>query len=735
MLDIPGFPDPAGLVTVPSATVTWKGHTINASKVSLSRSLGTGLPSQVAGVDDLVAATGTVEAEFSDELVAEGLHLPWVVERPQPGDPVTITVGLEGVEVPVLTGRVDDAGATVSDRSVRFSVVDRVDRLRRTVSIPPLDFYHPPAVEGGPIMQIGLHPTFLTDRVARRCGFYATPPMHEHAVVSAPMAGSAWPERGRLVQAAVAQAGMGVYPSYASAPWGLVVRNISTTYTPYFAAGQGGSLTRNLHVNFLVTELANNDQIARVQCLWRNEPGLNSADRIVVRIAKWGLSVDVIDTDGTDVPGNMADSDYFWAFATEQQAGGNVWVTVTPEGNVTARLGDATGPAGSVTLTPGITTTPLKLVQAFSRGDGADIGGLQVLLSVGVVDLHSWDRTAVIETARDGQLSAVPAIVNRQGLDLLKEQAKAELAAMWIDATGRLRYRSRDRFLSSTPVVTITADSVEDLGWRSSWGSVRESVGVKYRVPSSSRARYPRIEAWQGSAISMVGSETWEEVVHPPADTDWINVDGFQFLTDTPAALLRFNRARGSWLGGVIEYEDTNGDQVTYPATGTYLSGGLTRVDDQSYRLTATSANLPDTHTLRLKTPGWNKLAASRRNENLPIVRAFDVITWADAEAVGLPLGVDGTGVLEHDAGFWVQRPATAQAIADHLAESTATARPVYDAIDMATPDPRLELADKATINLPGLTQQGLIVGIDLTIDGGGMSQSLAVQITTTTTL
>lgn len=741
MLDIPGFPDPSALVTTPTATVTWKGNVLNGASVSVNRSLGTGMPAQVAGVDDMVAATGEVSATFSDELVAEGLHLPWIEETPQPGDAVTITVGFDGVEAPILTGRVDNAGASVTDRSISFGMVDRVDRLRRNVSIPPLNYWHPPAEEGQQHMRMGLHPTYVTDRVARAGGFYATPPtLASNSVLSAPLMGSAWPARGGLRIAEIAE-GSGEdpdeYPTYSSTAWGLAVRNLDAMWSPYVLPQFTGQLDRPMFFHFLSGRVTGSSA-SSVYARWY---GTASRESIAVSVgATNGIQVRSIDATGATIGGPGVTMPLT---PDERASGVEVAVWVTPSGttatvniSIRAEHGGPTRTAtGTIAATSVMRGTVLQDIHLYSPTNSPAVGGLQVGFADAPLDLHDWTRSSIIETNPDGQLLSFPATVNRKGLDLLKEQANSELSAIWLDGMGRLRYRSMDRMLDAAPVVKITADSMKDLGWRTSWDSVHESVGVKYQRPITRRSNTYRVTVWEGSGISLEGTETQEQMVHPPAGVDWINVERLRIMTDANLghAIYRYNLGRGSFVAGIIEYENAEGEQITYPATALYLSAAMNQVDHRTWHLTINSHNLPDTHVMRLKLPGWDRIWDSRRDANMPIARAMVEVTWDEREIQGLPLGVSGTGVYEHDCRHWVQIESVAQSIADRIATATSEPRPIYDQVEMAAPDPRLELADMATINLPGLTQQGLIVGIDLTVDDAGMSQTLAVQITETT--
>ena len=688
----PGMSLPDAVVRSPTARVTVAGVERAFDALTVTRELGSGLPGQVAGTDDMVAATASVDvAPLS--VVSSGVSVPWRdPSRPRLGDPVTVDLGMDGEPVRTLTGRVDASSGVVSDHWRGVDVVDYTDRLRRKVDIDPVVRRHPSPVDGTP-MDMGLHPTWVTDRVARRAGFHATPPLRAEAMVSAPMVGSAWPERGRLVQATGTGANLGGYPVYASAPWGLVVRNINAAWEPYLTGDRTGILDKPMGVHFLVSALGS-EGWARVVLHWR------AGRRLVVRIGPSELTVDALEDPDADIPNLTPGRRHVMTFPRPITDLGEVEVSVwvRPPGTVVLRV-QSKAAGTDWTSTGGVWTPtiarsePLQRVQVYSAGSGSDIGGIQVVQARTVFDLHDWTRTALIETDPDGQLQAVPAIVGRDGLDLLKEQAKAELASMWIDENGTFRYRSLRRLVSAPVARDVVVNTVTDVPWAESWESVAEAVEVSYRTPVVRQSRTHTALAWEGPAPTLrEDGEMWQEVAHPDAGVDWIDVAPLQRLEDNAEPVLTaqaraFNDAAGSWVAGVVE---NSGDNTSIPARSQhYAASDLTRLDAQSYRVRVVAGALSG-RQLVLRSEGDWPLRPARRGLSTPILRARAVVEWTDADTViGRPFGVPGTGVYEHDCGWWVQSAVKAQEIADHVARYLSAPWPTIQGMDVPVDDGR----------------------------------------------
>ena len=732
----PGMSLPAAVVRSPTARVTVAGVARDFDALTVTRELGSGLPGQVAGTDDMVAATASVDLAPLDT-VSAGPSVPWRdPHRPLLGDPVTVDLGMDGEPVRTLTGRVDASHGVVSDHWRPVDVVDFTDRLRRRISLDPLVRRHPSPIDGTP-MDMGLHPTWVTDRAARRCGFYATPPLRTEALVSAPMAGSAWPERGRLVQATGTGANFGGYPTYTSAPWGLVVRNINASWEPYLTPTRTGILTESspLGVHFLVSALGSVGW-ARVELLWRD------GRRLVVRVGVNTLTVDALDDPDMDIPNPDPSRRHRFDFPQPLTTLGEVEVSVWIEasGRVTMRVQSkangtdwtSVGTAWTPTI---IRSEPMQRVRTYSAGNGSDIGGIQVVQSPSTFDLHDWTRTALIETDPDSQLLAVPTIQDRDCLELLKEQASAELASMWIDEWGRFRYRSLARLLAEPVSRTITVDSTDDVPWDEAWESVAESVEVTWQRPVTRRGREHTATAWEGDGPTLsADGEVWEEIAHPDAGVDWIDVAPLQRMDGADGQIAAhtaaFNAGVGSWIAGTVE---NTAESTSIPARSQHFAASsLTRLDARSYRIRVVAGTLQGRQLVLRSEDDW-PLRPSRRNQATPILRARVVVEWQDeVPLIGRPFGTPGTGTYTHDCGWWVQSETVVQRIADHLARYMAAPWPTIQGMGVPVNDGR-QLGDAEQIDfLDGYPPVRYVVtGIEDTYTAdGGRSQSITGKIT-----
>lgn len=739
----PGMSAPDAVVRAPTQQVTVGGVVRDCKALSVRRELGSGLPGQVAGVDDVVAASGEVEFAPAN-VVSVGPSVPWRDRsRPAVGDEVTVDLGMGGgpEEAPgtplrYLTGRVDSGDGVVSSHWRPVSLVDRTDRLRRQISIDPLVRRHPSPVDGTP-MDLGLHPTWVTDRIARRCGFHATPPLRgSEALVSAPMAGSAWPERGRLVQATGTGANFGGYPVYASAPWGLVVRNINAQWEPYLNSQRTGILNQPIGVHFLVSALGN-EGWARVVLHWRE------GRRLVVRVGVRTLTVDALDDPNMDIPNPDSSRRHRFDFPQPLTTLGEVEVSVWihSSGRVEMRVQSKANGTDWTSVGTAWTSTiirfePMQRVQMYSAGDGSDIGGLQVVQSPAPFDLHDWERTALIETDPDGQLQAVPSIINRDCLGLLKEQASAELASMWLDEYGRFRYRSLARMVREPVFRTVTVDGTGDVPWSEAWESVAESVEVSYQAPVVRASRTFTADAWQGNGPTLrADGEVWEEIAHPDAGVDWIDVAPLQRMDGTDGKINEhtagFNAGEGSWVAGVIE---NTAESTSIPARSQHFAASsLTRLDARSYLIKVVAGKLQGRQLVLSSEDDW-PLRPSRRRLSTPILRARRVVEWADQPPlIGRPFGPAGVGTYTHECGWWVQSQAAVQRIADHLARYMSSPWPTIQGMEVPVDDGR-QLGDCEQIDfLDGYPPVRYVVtGIedDYTADGGRV-QRVTGKITT----
>ena len=719
---IPGYPDPRNLVTLPSQHVTWKGQEVTASEVEVTRSLGTSLPGSVSGVDDLVAATGSARWKLTDKLVDTGLHLPWMnPNQPVKGDPVTVDLGLGGTLARNLTGVVDEPDGDVQDGYISASLVDLTDRLNLTFSMDPVYWRHPSPVAGDPLMDPGMHPAFVTDRILRRCGFNATRPRAAGGFVSVPMMGSLWPEFGTMEFGRSHENRPGTYrdtqPEFDITTFGMALLSGSARYRPttssavhnqplytYWTSGrvQGSGAIRIRH------EFTNGASLAvwqgasarQVSVIMYNDDGSQAGERIFT------LPADVV---------TRAENQF------------SVWINPI-SGAVTIRCNDSTY-NGSF---PFITTRNSAIAVTHVQVDTTAMwcGGIIAGLSA-MADLHSWERKAILEVNSEEhqQLSLVPAIVEENCRTLLKSQAKSERAGLWIDEDGVFRYRSRDRLMGAQPSWELTLDDVKGIRW--SGASAAGQVAVKWRRAVATRSNRPRVTAYEESTVTIRRDDAepvWTKIVGPGADEDWINVAPLGVM-DKPQDEDDFNKGIGSWIAGVIE-DDAAGNDDEPVSASNYLTtyASMTKLNAREYQLRVDGSQLAPGTQLVLRTAEWGGLRKSKRGIQTPVLRAYASVQRVEEVAVGLPLGNADAGSYEYDADWWIQNPDFAQRIADWDARDLTAARPIMQDIEV-TPDDRRQIGDIALVHLPGMTLKCLCVSDKKTATPGKRTQTLALQV------
>src|SRR5699024_3070325 len=148
-------------------------------------------------------------------------------------------------------------------------------------------------------------------------------------------------------------------------------------------------------------------------------------------------------------------------------------------------------------------------------------------------------------------------------LDLLKTQAEAELAAMWIDEYGNFRWRNRHRLRDAAPVGMLTSQhDLLDLGWQVPVRSVFSRVELNHDVATVTRRGVPSITVSDNRGSSLSNGDEENRFFEPPADQDWHAVATPQWMGASPN-LSDIRRGRGSYRGGVI-VDDDNNERLAY---------------------------------------------------------------------------------------------------------------------------------------------------------------------------
>lgn len=164
-------------VTEVSGEVVIDGSVVEASDLSVSRSIPSNLPDQVAGVGGYSAATGSATV-LPAAPVSDRSPTPWGAQTAQPMAPVEVYARAGTSRARIFTGLVDKVSGSAAETATKVGMVDISDRLNRAVSLRPMCKIMPAVTTDGSTNErnCDLIPTYLVDKVLRECGFYATPP-------------------------------------------------------------------------------------------------------------------------------------------------------------------------------------------------------------------------------------------------------------------------------------------------------------------------------------------------------------------------------------------------------------------------------------------------------------------------------------------------------------------------------------------------------------------------------
>ena len=732
------LPDPApGAVHVdvpvsaPVARIRFRGTAWSPLAVSIRRSLQIPGPDQSPIGAPIIAATGEITLARPVPLSDRGWSL-WHDDPPRDGEPIVLEVSDDDwlTWTTKFVGTVRGVTAEITDRGIVVEVTDLSRRLVARFSNPPLNFRQPSPVNGYPYMRIGLHPVYYADRAARAGRFYCTPPMPSTALVSVPMVGSMWPERGTIISSATLNAKGGTEgvpgdsPEYRRTPWGLSVHNVFSIVTPVLT-GDAGYLTTPHAIRALVGPAT--DTISAVELWW---------DRVSITamVTRSAVTVEVQtgwNADGTRVVMHRRTAPVSVA---EAAAGFELRVRLSPsDGRIEIEVGDSRTVHAAIPAWPlEATSTPLSQVRILAPAAGAPLGGVQVMTDPDGTAMAPWTRTFFPDVDPDHMLWGGPAMVDVRGLDVLTEMAEAALDTVWVDEVGHLHYVSRARMDARSSVRTLALPELATAPARMTPDSVFSEVQVKRQQPSlfqtrmNSRAWH---QVWEGSRDTLEPGGTWDQVVNVPDDEDWFHVDG-SFEDVTAASVANTNRGIGSWVGGTTIVEGEDGP-VEGVAPQSWFVAEAWRINYRSYGVQA-RYRPPEgvTANLSLSVPELPYLH-KRRVGNGPIMRARGKQVWAEADPVTIQTGavMDDPTPYVHDGGRWVQSGLQARRIARRLAPMFAQPIPAWGPVRVGRPDLSLRLADTLTLELYGTDRPQRLAGetLDFTPDTG-LVQTLTLR-------
>ncbi|MDY6054338.1 hypothetical protein [Micrococcus sp.] len=732
LTSIPGYV-PAPVLTRPSAWIVWRRRVVQAVSFTVSRAGSSGGVAEDGGWADVAQASATLQFQATDRPVISGaLSMPTAGrDIPTLGDPCDVYLGDDRGTRRVLSGVIGMVRGDAASPVIEVTVTDRAKRLTRRITVPPMIHRHPVPLAGhAPALQ-GAHQVHVLDRVARWCGWWATPQREADAVLSVPGVGSLAPETGVLVHGSTSTGDGAV--AHSAAPWGAAVMRANASFEPVV----GANLGRALYVRLLV---AGEQTSASVTVPLRFSGG----ETITIRVGESSLTVAYDNGAGVtaQVPwplpppaGAQGERDVavwidstgeVWAQADGRQARLIQWTNLVPRVSSLTSVGLVTGDRGALMA-----------------------GGLQVGHATAPRQLTGdFKRTHLIQTsASEGALLAVPSLVGTTGLELLKDWARCTRSAVWIDEDGRLRCRHRSRLLvqgSSTRVVG--ARHVTGVQWGTGWATVADRVEVAWRRPTVQATAHPTILV-HAESVRLEPRQVTEELLSPPDGEDWVRVDTaikvLSYVDSASGAADRsqFNSRRDSWVAGVV-------DNAAAAVTENWIAGAsnvaatVEQLDPDTWKIALTAGSLTSTQALDLHVPAegdftagssrWNAarmVNAAIRGTDGVLIRAKGRTQWADQTATAGP-AVAKLAEHQHEAGWWVQSQADADRLAaDLLAFMSQQAPVIYD-LRMVVPDVRLERYDVLTVQIGGWEARALVLEItdEGTLDAPWV-QTLSLQI------
>lgn len=733
MLNVQGWPT-ADIVTA-GARATVAGRSVKLVSVSTKRELPRTLPGQVAMAGGITAATGSlVIAPVED--VSGRVATPWTSRTyPKRGERVQIWVSHDGAEARIFTGRVDSTSGDVSSREISVDVVDDFDKLNTEFSHRPVARMMPPlsTIGNGFQRMTGLLSSWVTDLAARAAGFYATPPMDGYCLVSAPLQGSTWPERGELRDSYRGD-NVGIWHKYhpgaVTQPEGwLAMSHLYAMYEPDpYNTPYNSGITSARPLNLTMMAGRTQATSSYVAAHW--------AGGYMLRLAVTGsrdVVAQAVATDGTVT--NVA-------FIGVNSAG--AWTTATarwrPSGAVSLAVDLTTDTGASATgaMTPpstaGVFTDPITQVRVYAP-QGCYIAGAQASFTT-LPPASSWSRTAAIRPSTPlRNMTLVPALTTRSAGELLKAQAEAEISALWIDEDGRLQYRDRASLLSGSVVKTLTSKrDLLGLSWSTDSQDARRKVTVKYRDAAVSITRRSTLVAYEGQKEELHEGEDQEVFIEPPEDEEWLMVDS------TPRTILsdfnadKFNSGEGSFVGFTglnkdgDEYAFFDGSAADYRMT-------FELVGARAWRTTLSIPKMPpnvDRVITQSRSEDNSQIKRAYRGRGLPLLRCMGKGKWTDQEVTPGITGPSWATDLTHDAEWFIQSRADALALANEIAQATADPLPVFESIPIR-PDPRLQLGDTVRVQDPditGLSITGVVCGVDQSVKAGEHTMTVSLIVT-----
>jgi hypothetical protein len=707
--------------------------------MELSRELATDLPAQARLFAGSAAAEAVVQLGHRDPALDPAKHTAWyysplntaspLYSFKRKGAPAILEIGFvtaAGAEyVTVLTGRVRSLEVERGVQTATMRLLDSAADMRQQVQLPMI--VAEGTLAGGIPFKPGLNNTFLADWVARKCGYYASPPPRSLGKLSVTSHGSGWPEVGTLRRYVDA---LGARVPFSPSPDASIAAQWVQAANPQAGTGE---LTYGLSGTVSVN---NNGNILWEGWRYISNPTIDAPFFILYTEAGGSqyVSAHWRQSDGKVVAtfnrgagdGNTNRS----AAGPTSSAGGWDYYAIqfafTSSGvDVTFRLNSTTtGPVhvatASVTGTAALDSCGLARGKDSSFANITFIGLMEADQVTSESSIGTWNDafvpTAEINTttAIDNKLVATPD-VSELGWTLLQAIAEGEFATVGFTPTGKLVYWPRTRWTTapytSSQRTFAPADSLKDLQTTEAIDQIYNRVVIRAQTPVVAASG----EVWALSEhIKIPASGAKSFLLEPGTVT---NVDtGFSY----------------GWAPGGSHY-----------LAGTADDGSGAETSNLSISVSVISATLV---SLVVTNPNAFIvfLTADANATSLPSTEIGNPSLWLHGQAVDFGEGqqrlevFDGTSIsnygfeqlLEVADSDFRQSSTDLGALADGLLTDLKDPPAAIQDVPVVG-DPRLELGDRVTITDPdglAFTADFHCSKITLSLDDGGLSMMLSLR-------
>ncbi|PSK95763.1 hypothetical protein CLV30_12815 [Haloactinopolyspora alba] len=692
----PGWPDDR-TVTRPHAEVVIDSETHKAQMAGVRAQLSTDLPPQMRAAPGVTVGSASVSV-VAGEPATRRAPTPWLDSwaRELFGKSCTVRMGYGSALVDVMTGQIADTGGETNTRTIDAEVQGLGAWLRDPVSVWPMGrVNHYTETDSASELHVGLTPLAVLDLLARGAGLHSLPAPADSTVLYVPMQSTLWPEDGSIISAGEPA------PGWEPAPWGWGVwpdSPLSVTFRPRIPRYQQTSWDTQLTV-WTSADGGLDIRASLGPPNTLNPPSLRiqvDPTQVLVTIEPWsGAPETLASYSGAIEPGPV----------TVRLRQGNADLYL-PDGT---RVNDATYNG----------YRQIRTLRMQGRGAGVTLARSDQGPLPEPPTLAGFTPTFLADQSL-AQIDVSPWIDQRPRWDVMNEIVASEGGALLVTGDGRLLFLNRDSLIGSATVAEVPVRNLAALRWRTSADFIRTGVRVGYQPVEIQLDSRPAYTVWQpedevllerGKTVRLFGDLSVDAAIGIDTGIDFVT-SGWQFVGSTVYA----------WRS------DTSG----------YWSGTTTGQDlsDQVEIHVAQLSPRRIMVELRWDPPDATFVGTVVFfNYSSPTIRAYQAVRWLDEASVSVGTGVSvalGTRELSIPATPWRQTEHCATEWARSLARMAGLAQPVVEWVELAAPDPRLEVGDIVNAvdpDVTGVNTRALIVDQRLTWDGSRLTQRLALRL------